>query len=380
MTAPSAALKVNLGTPRMSAHSCHIRLSSMRVSPTSNTIPPDPRPPVRHVRHRTTARRSPAGPAIRTAAPGASSGPCLGAQLPVLVDERLGVLPGDDGELAVVVALERRDAQPREAALGETEDVALAAQLEVLLGQGEPVLRLDQGLQPRPGDRVLRVRDEHAERLDGAAAHPAAELVELGQPEPLGALDDHHRGLRHVDPDLDDRGATRMSISPSRKRAISASRSDGRRRPWTIPTRCGARRAVRRSFSDSAATAPPARSSASSSPVPASPPWTMSGTTTNVRRPAAASARTLSHVPSSCEGCFTPVLIGDPPGRRSAQVGHIQVGIQHLADGPGIGVAVMSRTWGRARGLRLELAPLLDAEAVLLVDDDHPRSAKGRIR
>ena len=48
------------------------------------------------------------------------------------------------------------------------------------------------------------VRDEHAERLDGPAADPAAELVELGEPEPVGALDDHHRRLRHVDADLDD--------------------------------------------------------------------------------------------------------------------------------------------------------------------------------
>ena len=29
--------------------------------------------------------------------------------------------------------------------------------------------------------------------------------MELGEPEPVGALDDHHRRLRHVDADLDDR-------------------------------------------------------------------------------------------------------------------------------------------------------------------------------
>ena len=29
--------------------------------------------------------------------------------------------------------------------------------------------------------------------------------MELGQPEPIGALDDHHRRLGHVDADLDDR-------------------------------------------------------------------------------------------------------------------------------------------------------------------------------
>ena len=38
-----------------------------------------------------------------------------------------------------------------------------------------------------------------------AAAHSPAELVQLRQPESLGVLDDHHRGVRHIDADLDDR-------------------------------------------------------------------------------------------------------------------------------------------------------------------------------
>ena len=37
-----------------------------------------------------------------------------------------------------------------------------------------------------------------------AAPDPAAQLVELREPEPIGALDDHHRRLRDVDADLDD--------------------------------------------------------------------------------------------------------------------------------------------------------------------------------
>ncbi len=39
----------------------------------------------------------------------------------------------------VVLPRERRDAEPRQAALGEAEDVALAAQREVDLGKLEPV-------------------------------------------------------------------------------------------------------------------------------------------------------------------------------------------------------------------------------------------------
>ena len=39
-----------------------------------------------------------------------------------------------------------------------------------------------------------------------APAHPAAQLVQLREPEALGVLDEHHRRIGHVDPDLDDRG------------------------------------------------------------------------------------------------------------------------------------------------------------------------------
>ena len=100
-----------------------------------------------------------------------------------------------------------RDAtrKARQAALGETEDVALAAQLEVLLGEVEAVGQLDDGGEPLPADRPLGdVRDEHAERLGGAASDPAAELVQLGKAEPIGALDDHDRRFGDVDADLDD--------------------------------------------------------------------------------------------------------------------------------------------------------------------------------
>ena len=58
-------------------------------------------------------------------------------------------------------------------------------------------------LQPGLRDLVGRLRDEDAERLDRAAPDAAAQLVELGEAEPVGALDDHHRRRRHVDADLD---------------------------------------------------------------------------------------------------------------------------------------------------------------------------------
>ncbi len=40
----------------------------------------------------------------------------------------------------------------------------------------------------------------------GAPADPAAQLMELGETEALGMLDDHDGGLGHVDAHLDHRG------------------------------------------------------------------------------------------------------------------------------------------------------------------------------
>ena len=175
---------------------------------------------------------------------------------------------------------------------------------------------------------------------------------------------------------------TRTSRSPSRKRAISPSRSAGLRRPWTSPTRSGASSPVSRSNSASAAAAhavstsssmssssskKPSVSSAVASAFAAAP---IRGTTTNVRRPAAASSRTLSHVPSSSSGRRMPVRIGTRPAGAVRRVDTSRSAYRTWPSVRGIGVAVISRTCGRAAGrLCLERAALVDAEAVLLVHD-----------
>ncbi len=63
------------------------------------------------------------------------------AELAARVEERLRVTAGVRGQHPMVGSLERCDAQPRQPALGKTEDIALAAQLEVGLGELEPVER-----------------------------------------------------------------------------------------------------------------------------------------------------------------------------------------------------------------------------------------------
>ena len=55
------------------------------------------------------------------------------------VQQRLRVVPGPDRQLLVLWQGQRRDAQPRQAALDETQDVAFAAEREVTFGQFEAV-------------------------------------------------------------------------------------------------------------------------------------------------------------------------------------------------------------------------------------------------
>ena len=176
------------------------------------------------------------------------------------------------------------------------EDVALLAQLEVLLGELEPVVRLDDGAQAGHRDLVGRIGHQHAERFDAAAPDPAAELVELGQAEPVGALDDHHRRRRHVDPDLDDRRPdqdVQLAVAEPAHLGVTL----GRLEPAVDHP--DPERVEQRGQPDRLALGRDA-------PSPSSTPSSISGTTTNVRWPSAASSRTFRHVPSRSAGRLTP--------------------------------------------------------------------------
>ncbi len=102
---------------------------------------------------------------------------------------------------------------PREAEVGEpglarAEQGAAAADLEILLGELEAVRRGDHRLEPVVGtlrQLLLGAGDEQAERLLGPAPDAAAQLVQLGEPEPVRLLHDHDRRVRDVDADLDHR-------------------------------------------------------------------------------------------------------------------------------------------------------------------------------
>jgi len=98
------------------------------------------------------------------------------------------------------------ETQVGEARLARAEQLALAPELEVLLGELEAVGRVDERLQPRlrvVGQFLSRARDQQAVRLLGAAPDAASQLVQLSQAEAVSLLDDHDRRVRDVDADFD---------------------------------------------------------------------------------------------------------------------------------------------------------------------------------
>ena len=126
------------------------------------------------------------------------------ARPPALGEHVVGFAAGDLEDL--LVADNVRHAEGGDAGLARAHDLARAADLQVVLGDLEAVVRLLH--DPQPLARLLRLlvlREEDAVALGRAAPDAPAQLVELREAEALGVLDEHDRGVRHVDADLDDR-------------------------------------------------------------------------------------------------------------------------------------------------------------------------------
>ena len=96
----------------------------------------------------------------------------------------------------LLVAQQRAGAAQLEVA---HRDLEAGAQLRVVRQRGEPVGRL---LRQRPGAGIEQVGVGALARAPDAPA----DLVELAEAEPVGAVDDQRVGLRDVDARLDDRG------------------------------------------------------------------------------------------------------------------------------------------------------------------------------
>src|SRR5207247_866039 len=109
------------------------------------------------------------------------------------------------------------------------------ALLQVQLRDREAVGRVTKRLEARR--RFGRIGEQDAVARRRAPAHPAAQLVQLRQAEPLGVLDQHHRRVGTSMPTSITVVATRTCTSLSRNARMTTSRSSGFTRPWTSPTR-----------------------------------------------------------------------------------------------------------------------------------------------
>ena len=205
--------------------------------------PAEPQPPAKAAGGTVAARQPWASPSpdrrpppgARTAGAGASApgragsrggdrGAATGGRRPGRAPQ-----PGVDGKI--------REPQRRQAALARAQHLARAAQPEVLLRDLEAVVGARMTCEPRPGGAPSGwAVQQQAGRRPLAAPDPAAQLVQLGEPEALRLLDHDHGRIGHVDPDLDHRGGHQQLEPPAAKSAMTRSLSRPGIRPWTSPT------------------------------------------------------------------------------------------------------------------------------------------------
>lgn len=104
--------------------------------------------------------------------------------------------------------------------LVQPQHVSLAALPQVQIGELEAVLGAGDRRQPLPRLRLLgQPGDQQAQAGVLSTADPAAQLVQLADPEAVGVHHHHHGRVRHVDADLDHRGAHQHVDLPGAERA-----------------------------------------------------------------------------------------------------------------------------------------------------------------
>ena len=131
--------------------------------------------------------------------------PALGLKLCIARKDQRRVVAG--GAEIFAMRLDAGDAEARHAALSGAEQVAFAAQPQILLGDAKTVLAVAQNGEARLGGfPQRRLVQKQAGRMPRPAADAAAQLMQLRQPETFRVLDDHDGCFRHVDADFDHRG------------------------------------------------------------------------------------------------------------------------------------------------------------------------------
>ena len=173
------------------------------------------------------------------------------------------------------IADQVRDLELHEPGLARAEQLPGPAQLEVAARDFEAVGSVAQDPEALACERrERRPIEKDAGALDRPAPDAAAQLVQLRESHALGVLDDHQARVRHVDPDLDDRGRDQQVEAPVLERGHRpcpcASRASGRAPArWRDPAE--RRRAPRRSRSRPGGAAAPIPRSAGRPSTPAGP-------------------------------------------------------------------------------------------------------------
>ena len=211
------------------------------------------------------------------------------------------------------------------------------------------------------------------------AADPAAQLMQLGDAEPVGVADHHHRRVRHVHADLDHRGGHQHVGLPGHEpghhrvlllgRQLAVQHLHPQRRP-------AARRAARR-------TDPPRRRPAAGIVARVAPdrrrrrrsghrPRTPAGPGRPPRRSAARPARPR---PGGGAASTTTVLTAARPAGISRRVEVSRSPNTVIATERGIGVAVITSTCGRTSALALSAARCSTPNRCCSSTTTRPRSA-----
>ena len=100
----------------------------------------------------------------------------------------------------------------------------------------KPSLSRGNRLEPAARHRTRPFGEETGSGTRALRTHPAAQLVQLGDAVALGPLDQHHRRVGDVDPDLDHRGRD-QDVGLRRRRTPPSPRPFGAACiwPWTTP-------------------------------------------------------------------------------------------------------------------------------------------------
>ena len=94
----------------------------------------------------------------------------------------------------------------RNTRLPSAKDFSRASHFQILLSQQETVGRLSHDFHAALARLRLWIGNKDGIRLLAASADTASQLMKLAESEAVRIHDDHHRSIRDVDSDLNDRG------------------------------------------------------------------------------------------------------------------------------------------------------------------------------